>query len=78
MKIDFVEIKTKIYKKKAIVISIITILFIILFSLLGIKAAEAYNKKLMNIKILNYLMFSKIVQKKMLITYKKKKKQQKM
>ena len=53
MKIDFVEIKTKIYKKKAIVISIITILFIILFSLLGIKAAEAYNKKLITAKIQN-------------------------
>ena len=46
MKLDLIEIETKNYKKKVIIIIILAILFIVVFSLLGIKTAEAYNKKL--------------------------------
>lgn len=46
MKLDLVEVNPNAYKKKIIITIIITILFIVLFSILGIKAAESYNKKL--------------------------------
>ena len=46
MKLDLIETETKNYKKKVIIIIILAILFIVVFSLLGIKTAEAYNKKL--------------------------------
>ena len=46
MKLDLIEIKPKNYKRKVFIAIVISILFIIAFSFLGIKAAEAYNKKI--------------------------------
>lgn len=46
MKLDIIEVKPQNKKIKLIFIIIGTILFITLFSFLGIKAAESYNKKL--------------------------------
>ncbi len=46
MRLDLIEVKPNTGKKKIIYIVIAAILFIVLFSILGIKAAEAYNKKL--------------------------------
>lgn len=46
MKLDLIEIKPKNYKRKVFIAIVISILFIIAFSFLGIKTAEAYNKKL--------------------------------
>lgn len=46
MRLDLIEVKPSNYKKKIMIIVISTILFIVLFSILGIKAAESYNKKL--------------------------------
>lgn len=45
MELDIIEIKPQNKKIKLILIIVGTILFIILFSFLGIKAAESYNKK---------------------------------
>lgn len=46
MRLDLIEVKTELNKKKIVLIVIISILLIVLFSFLGIKAAESYNKKL--------------------------------
>lgn len=46
MRLDLIEVKTELNKKKIVLIIIISILLIVLFSFLGIKAAESYNKKL--------------------------------
>ena len=46
MKLDLIEIKPKNYKRKVFIAIVISILFIIAFSFLGIKVAEAYNKKI--------------------------------
>lgn len=46
MRLDLIEVKTELNKKKIFLIVIISILLIVLFSFLGIKAAESYNKKL--------------------------------
>lgn len=46
MKLDLIEVKPKLNKKKIVLIAIISVLLIALFSFLGIKAAESYNKKL--------------------------------
>ena len=46
MKLDLIEIEPKNHKRKITIIVIIAVLFIAIFSVLGIKAAEAYNKKI--------------------------------
>lgn len=46
MKLDLIEVKPKLNKKKIALIAIISVLLVALFSFLGIKVAEAYNKKL--------------------------------
>ena len=46
MRLDIIEIKSENKKLKLILLIIGTILFITVFSFLGIKAAESYNKKL--------------------------------
>ena len=46
MKLDLIEVEPKNHKKKVIIIISIAIVFILFFSFLGIKAAEAYNKKI--------------------------------
>ncbi len=46
MRLDLIEVKPKYKKIKIIFLAIGTILLIALFSFLGIKAAESYNKKL--------------------------------
>lgn len=46
MRLDLIEVKTELNKKKIVLIAIISVLLIALFSFLGIKAAESYNKKL--------------------------------
>lgn len=46
MKLDLVEVRPDNFKKKIILTSIIAIIFIVLFSILGIKVAESYNRKL--------------------------------
>lgn len=46
MRLDLIEVKTELNKKKIVLIVIISFLLIVLFSFLGIKAAESYNKKL--------------------------------
>lgn len=53
MRLDLIEVKPKMNKKKIVLIAIISILLIILFSFLGIKTAEIYNKKLIAKKIYN-------------------------
>ena len=51
VKINIEENKMKSFSsKKIIIILILAILFIVIFSLLGIQAAKAYNKKLINKK----------------------------
>lgn len=51
MRLDLIEVKPKLNKKKIVLIAIISVLLIALFSFLGIKAAESYNKKLIAKKI---------------------------
>lgn len=46
MRLDLIEIKPKYNKIKIVLIIISVVLLIALFSFLGIKAAESYNKKL--------------------------------
>lgn len=46
MKLDLIEVETKLNRKKVIITIILALIFIVLFSILGIKAAENYNKKL--------------------------------
>lgn len=46
MKLDLVEIRSNNYKKKIIIIIVIAIVAIVVFSILGIKVAESYNKRL--------------------------------
>ena len=46
MKLDLIEVETKLNRKKIIITIIVALIFIVLFSILGIKAAENYNKKL--------------------------------
>lgn len=46
MKLDLVEIRSNNYKKKIIIIVVIAIVAIVVFSILGIKVAESYNKRL--------------------------------
>lgn len=53
MKLDLIEIKPSNNKKKIIFIIISAILFIVLFSILGIKTAETYNKKIIAKRIEN-------------------------
>lgn len=46
MRIEFVEVKTKNYKRKVVLIFILAILFIATFSVLGIHFAKMYNANL--------------------------------
>ncbi len=74
MKLDLIEVKPKLNKKKIIFMAIGTILIIAFFSFLGIKVAEDYNKKLIASRKQKQLVLQE--KKKELISEEKKQKRE--
>ena len=50
MRIDLIEVKPKNNKIKIVTIIIVAIIFVILFSILGVYCAKKYNAKLLESK----------------------------
>ena len=63
MRIDFIEVEPKNYKRKVVLIFILAILFIVTFSMLGIHWAKMYNSNLIA-KRKDYLNNSDIINEK--------------